>query len=169
MDLRLSDWFSFLFVCFLVVIGEIALLLDRPRAATVVARGPLKCVKLDRARYAYLSCSYRRSSAITENASVSQGDPCPSSSKIDNANSLLLAASICCTGSSEYWVLVQTSWNATFSFTTASFRCQYNHQRTTGHTIRNTHTHTVVILLLMKDVEMMLGDYWRLQIFERRI
>jgi len=30
--------------------GEIALLLDRPRAATVVARGPLKCVKLDRAR-----------------------------------------------------------------------------------------------------------------------
>lgn len=31
--------------------GEIALLLDRPRAATVVARGPLKCVKLDRARY----------------------------------------------------------------------------------------------------------------------
>lgn len=31
--------------------GEIALLLDRPRAATVVASGPLKCVKLDRARY----------------------------------------------------------------------------------------------------------------------
>lgn len=30
--------------------GEIALLLDRPRAATVVAKGPLKCVKLDRAR-----------------------------------------------------------------------------------------------------------------------
>lgn len=30
--------------------GEIALLLDRPRAATVVACGPLKCVKLDRAR-----------------------------------------------------------------------------------------------------------------------
>lgn len=30
--------------------GEIALLLDRPRAATVVADGPLKCVKLDRAR-----------------------------------------------------------------------------------------------------------------------
>ena len=31
--------------------GEIALLLDRPRAATVVARGPLKCIKLDRARF----------------------------------------------------------------------------------------------------------------------
>jgi cAMP-dependent protein kinase regulator len=31
--------------------GEIALLLDRPRAATVVARSPLKCVKLDRARF----------------------------------------------------------------------------------------------------------------------
>ena len=31
--------------------GEIALILDRPRAATVTARGPLKCVKLDRARY----------------------------------------------------------------------------------------------------------------------
>ncbi len=30
--------------------GEIALILDRPRAATVTARGPLKCVKLDRAR-----------------------------------------------------------------------------------------------------------------------
>lgn len=30
--------------------GEIALLLDRPRAATVVAKGALKCVKLDRAR-----------------------------------------------------------------------------------------------------------------------
>lgn len=30
--------------------GEIALLLDRPRAATVIADGPLKCVKLDRAR-----------------------------------------------------------------------------------------------------------------------
>ncbi|CAG0899643.1 unnamed protein product [Darwinula stevensoni] len=31
--------------------GEIALLLDRPRAATIIARGPLKCVKLDRARF----------------------------------------------------------------------------------------------------------------------
>jgi cAMP-dependent protein kinase regulator len=31
--------------------GEIALLLDRPRAATVVANGVLKCVKLDRARF----------------------------------------------------------------------------------------------------------------------
>ncbi|XP_026469122.1 cAMP-dependent protein kinase type I regulatory subunit isoform X3 [Ctenocephalides felis] len=31
--------------------GEIALLLDRPRAATVVACGPLKCVRLDRARF----------------------------------------------------------------------------------------------------------------------
>lgn len=31
--------------------GEIALLLDRPRAATVVACGSLKCVKLDRARF----------------------------------------------------------------------------------------------------------------------
>lgn len=31
--------------------GEIALLFNRPRAATVVAKGPLKCVKLDRARF----------------------------------------------------------------------------------------------------------------------
>jgi len=31
--------------------GEIALLLDRPRAATVVAKTPLKCVKMDRARF----------------------------------------------------------------------------------------------------------------------
>lgn len=31
--------------------GEIALLLDRPRAATVRAAGSLKCVKLDRARF----------------------------------------------------------------------------------------------------------------------
>lgn len=31
--------------------GEIALLLNRPRAATVVARGLLKCVKLDRGRF----------------------------------------------------------------------------------------------------------------------
>ncbi|CAL8274315.1 unnamed protein product [Lota lota] len=33
------------------ILGEIALLLNRPRAATVVARGPLKCVKLDRPRF----------------------------------------------------------------------------------------------------------------------
>jgi len=31
--------------------GEIALMLDRPRAATVTAVGSLKCVKLDRARF----------------------------------------------------------------------------------------------------------------------
>jgi len=31
--------------------GEIALMLDRPRAATVTAQGQLKCVKLDRARF----------------------------------------------------------------------------------------------------------------------
>lgn len=31
--------------------GEIALLLDRPRAATVVAKSQLKCVKLDRPRF----------------------------------------------------------------------------------------------------------------------
>ncbi|MBZ3886567.1 cAMP-dependent protein kinase type I-alpha regulatory subunit [Sciurus carolinensis] len=31
--------------------GEIALLMNRPRAATVVARGPLKCLKLDRPRF----------------------------------------------------------------------------------------------------------------------
>ena len=35
----------------LVFIGEIALLLDRPRAATVVATGLLKCVKMDRSRF----------------------------------------------------------------------------------------------------------------------
>ena len=42
-------------ICFylslLLRAGEIALLLDRPRAATVVARGPLKCCKLDRQRF----------------------------------------------------------------------------------------------------------------------
>jgi len=37
--------------CLIFVKGEIALLLDRPRAATVVANGVLKCVKLDRARF----------------------------------------------------------------------------------------------------------------------
>ncbi|UYV65257.1 PRKAR1A [Cordylochernes scorpioides] len=31
--------------------GEIALILDRPRAATVRAQGKLKCIKLDRARF----------------------------------------------------------------------------------------------------------------------
>ena len=31
--------------------GEIALLLNRRRAATVQAQGPLKCVKLDRQRF----------------------------------------------------------------------------------------------------------------------
>ncbi len=31
--------------------GEIALLFDRPRAATVIAIGSLKCVKLDRQRF----------------------------------------------------------------------------------------------------------------------
>jgi len=38
-------------MAYFIVLGEIALLLDRPRAATVLAKGPLKCVKLDRARY----------------------------------------------------------------------------------------------------------------------
>eukprot|EP00092_Neocalanus_flemingeri_P004524 GFUD01004873.1.p1 GENE.GFUD01004873.1~~GFUD01004873.1.p1 ORF type:complete len:152 (-),score=29.20 GFUD01004873.1:261-716(-) len=31
--------------------GEIALMLNRPRAATVTAKGPLKCAKMDRARF----------------------------------------------------------------------------------------------------------------------
>jgi len=31
--------------------GEIALLTDKPRASTVVAKGPLRCVRLDRARF----------------------------------------------------------------------------------------------------------------------
>jgi len=39
-ELEKSDYF-----------GEIALLLDRPRAATVTAQELLKCVKLDRARF----------------------------------------------------------------------------------------------------------------------
>lgn len=38
-------------MCVDCVTGEIALILDRPRAATVVAKGPLKCVKLDRGRF----------------------------------------------------------------------------------------------------------------------
>ena len=41
--LRPSDYF-----------GEIALMLDKPRSATVTAQGHLKCVKLDRARLAIL-------------------------------------------------------------------------------------------------------------------
>ena len=31
--------------------GELALLYDKPRAASVAARGPLSCVKLDRPRW----------------------------------------------------------------------------------------------------------------------
>lgn len=42
----LHDWLSFL-----CPPGEIALLMNRPRAATVIACGPLKCVKLDRPRF----------------------------------------------------------------------------------------------------------------------
>ena len=39
--------------CYLVIkiVGEIALLLKRPRAATVRAQGTLKCAKLDRQRF----------------------------------------------------------------------------------------------------------------------
>ena len=47
---HIYSWFD-LIGFFPPISGEIALLLDRPRAATVVARGPLKCVKLDRARF----------------------------------------------------------------------------------------------------------------------
>ena len=36
---------------YVLFLGEIALILDRPRAATVVAVGLLKCVKLDRGRF----------------------------------------------------------------------------------------------------------------------
>ena len=36
---------------FFIFSGEIALVLNRPRAATVVAKGQLKCVKLDRQRF----------------------------------------------------------------------------------------------------------------------
>ncbi|VDD74398.1 unnamed protein product [Mesocestoides corti] len=35
----------------IIEVREVALLLDRPRAATVVAQGPLRCVKLDRKRF----------------------------------------------------------------------------------------------------------------------
>ena len=34
--------------------GEIALMMDRPRAATVTAKGTLKCAQMDRARYHYI-------------------------------------------------------------------------------------------------------------------
>lgn len=43
--------FVFNILHFPVALGEIALLMNRPRAATVVARGLLKCVKLDRPRF----------------------------------------------------------------------------------------------------------------------
>lgn len=46
--------------------GEIALLLDRPRAATVVARGPLKCVKLDRHRYGTFSSLFKNNFKTSE-------------------------------------------------------------------------------------------------------
>lgn len=36
---------------FFTSIGEVALLLDRPRAATVVAQSAMRCVKLDRKRF----------------------------------------------------------------------------------------------------------------------
>jgi len=45
---------SVLLPCVCCVAGEIALLLDKPRAATVKVApdaGPLKCVKMDRARF----------------------------------------------------------------------------------------------------------------------
>lgn len=48
-DLCFLDFTSGVF--FPCCAGEIALLMNRPRAATVVARGPLKCVKLDRPRF----------------------------------------------------------------------------------------------------------------------
>lgn len=46
--------------------GEIALLLDRPRAATVVTRGHLKCVKLDRHRYALQSFIFSELSTLNQ-------------------------------------------------------------------------------------------------------
>jgi len=54
-----ENWFLFFCLvvymcvcsCCVSVTGEIALLLDRPRAATVISNGVLKCVKLDRARF----------------------------------------------------------------------------------------------------------------------
>ncbi len=54
-EIEFTDSFAFSENCCLsvliTVLGEIALLLDRPRAATVVARTNLKCVKLDRGRF----------------------------------------------------------------------------------------------------------------------
>lgn len=53
-SVSLNESFRFYFPLKLSVLchpGEIALLMNRPRAATVVARGPLKCVKLDRPRF----------------------------------------------------------------------------------------------------------------------
>lgn len=51
--LLLLNFFFYLNVICLqcLISGEIALLLDRPRAATVKAKGPLKVIKLDRARF----------------------------------------------------------------------------------------------------------------------
>ena len=34
-----------------VFVGELALLFNRPRAATIIADTPMKCVKLDRTRF----------------------------------------------------------------------------------------------------------------------
>ena len=50
---------------FLIGAGEIALLLDRPRAATVIAKGPLKCVKLDRARWEKFSSDIFKSFSVS--------------------------------------------------------------------------------------------------------
>ncbi|KAL0598118.1 cAMP-dependent protein kinase type I-alpha regulatory subunit [Plecturocebus cupreus] len=66
--------------------GEIALLMNRPRAATVVARGPLKCVKLDRPRFERVlgPCSDILKRNIQQyNTRISgSSDSCPSASGI---------------------------------------------------------------------------------------